>query len=209
LDNAFDRTVLAGRISTFQNDQDLVIAFDEVVLQFDQFDLELVEAVLVGFFRNRESVPVRFSFAGFLAHLLPHPPAVQKIVNGHVDESRVGAIQEALNQPNDKTPPTVPFEPRQDLLEKCVHVETRGRQHGEDDAKHKRKRGPDRQRPSHDFYIQHIDASTQSPHATINVDDPIVSKCLAHRLCRAWGHYGHRRALRDRHARRDRTYASR
>src|SRR5450756_2531879 len=50
LDNALDRAVLAGRIPALQDDQDLVIAFDEVPLQLDQFDLEFAQAVLVGLF---------------------------------------------------------------------------------------------------------------------------------------------------------------
>ena len=52
LDNALDRAVLAGRIPALQDDQDLVIAFDEVPLQLDQFDLEFAQAVLVGSFSN-------------------------------------------------------------------------------------------------------------------------------------------------------------
>ena len=41
LDNPFDCPVLAGCISPFQNNQDLVVAFDEVPLQLDEVDLEL------------------------------------------------------------------------------------------------------------------------------------------------------------------------
>lgn len=41
LDNALDRAVLARRIPALQDDQDLVVAFDEVPLQLDEVDLEL------------------------------------------------------------------------------------------------------------------------------------------------------------------------
>ena len=40
LDNTLDRAVLAGGIPALQDDQNLVIALDEVPLQFDQFDLQ-------------------------------------------------------------------------------------------------------------------------------------------------------------------------
>ena len=81
---------------------------------------------------------------------------MQKIVNGHVNQTRVCAIEEALDQSNEKAAPTEPFEPWQDLREEGVHVKARRRQQGEDDTKQKRKRAPNRQRPSHDFYIQQI-----------------------------------------------------
>ena len=70
---------------------------------------------------------------------------MQKIVNGHVDETRVRAKEETLNQPDEKAPPTVRFESRQYLLEKRIHVYARWRQQTVDDTKYKRKRGPDRQ----------------------------------------------------------------
>src|ERR1035437_252919 len=68
LDNALDRAIFAGCIPTLQDDQYLVIAFDEVPLQLDQFDLELVEAVPVGLFRNRGCVLACVLFFDFLAH---------------------------------------------------------------------------------------------------------------------------------------------
>ena len=70
---------------------------------------------------------------------------MQKIVNGDIDKTRVCAIEETLNQPNEKAAPTEPFEPGQKLQEKRVHVEARRRRHGEDDTENERKRGPDRQ----------------------------------------------------------------
>jgi len=53
---------------------------------------------------------------------------MQKIVNGYVDETRVCAIEETLNQPNEKAAPTKPFESRQHLHEKLSHVHARWRQ---------------------------------------------------------------------------------
>src|ERR1019366_4742617 len=58
----------------------------------------------------------------------PHPPVMQKIVNGHVDETRICAVEETLNQPNEKAAPGEPFESRQDLLEERSHVHARRRQ---------------------------------------------------------------------------------
>ena len=52
LDNALDRAVLAGRIPSLQDDQDFVIAFDEMPLQPDKFDLELAQLVLVALLRR-------------------------------------------------------------------------------------------------------------------------------------------------------------
>jgi hypothetical protein len=51
LDNALDCAIFSGRIPAFQDDQYLVIAFDEVSLQLDQFALELSQTVLIGLFR--------------------------------------------------------------------------------------------------------------------------------------------------------------
>lgn len=48
-------------------------------LQLNQFDLELVQAVLVDLFWNRGCVPARFWLTGFLAHLWPYPLAMQSI----------------------------------------------------------------------------------------------------------------------------------
>ena len=67
LDNTFDRTVLARRIPALQDDQDPVIAFDEVTLQLDQFDLKFAQSVFVGLSRNRR-VPAGVWFLYFLAH---------------------------------------------------------------------------------------------------------------------------------------------
>lgn len=50
LDDALDRAVLTGGVPAFEDDQDFVIAPNEMPLQLDQFDLELVQAVLVGLF---------------------------------------------------------------------------------------------------------------------------------------------------------------
>ena len=50
LDNTFDRAVLARSIPALQDDQDLIVAFDEVALQLDQFYLEFAQSFLVGFF---------------------------------------------------------------------------------------------------------------------------------------------------------------
>ena len=55
LDNAFDRAVLPRCVPTLQDDQNLVVALDEVPLQLDQFDLELVQGVLIDLFRDRMS----------------------------------------------------------------------------------------------------------------------------------------------------------
>ncbi|MNZ96418.1 hypothetical protein D3C78_1156100 [compost metagenome] len=51
LDDALDRAVLAGRVAALEDDQDLVVALDEVPLQLDQFDLQFVQGLLVGPFR--------------------------------------------------------------------------------------------------------------------------------------------------------------
>ena len=68
LDDAFDRAVLARSIPALQDDQDLVIAFDEMALQLDQFDLEFAQALLVGFFRDRRRVAIGTLFFIFLVH---------------------------------------------------------------------------------------------------------------------------------------------
>ena len=68
LDNTLDRTVLARSIPALQNDQNLVIAFDEVTLQLDQFDLKFAQSFFVGLFRNRRRVLAGVWFVAFLAH---------------------------------------------------------------------------------------------------------------------------------------------
>ena len=68
LDNTFDRAVLARSIPALHDDQDLVIAFDEVTLQLDQFDLEFAQSFLVSFLRNRRRVSAGVWFFTFLAH---------------------------------------------------------------------------------------------------------------------------------------------
>jgi hypothetical protein len=68
LHNALDHTVLAGGVATFQDDQDLIIALDEMALQLDQFDLQLVQTILVRFLRDRGRVPARIIFVAFVAH---------------------------------------------------------------------------------------------------------------------------------------------
>ena len=107
--------------------------------------MRLPQFFLAALFRSRGRVRARLRFMGLVAHLLPYPLAMQEIVNGHVDETGVRAIEEAFDQPDEKAPPAEPFEPGQDLQEKRVHVEARRRQHGEADAKQERERGPDRQ----------------------------------------------------------------
>ena len=52
----------------FQDDQDFVIAFYEVPLQLDQFDLKPAQAVLVVLFRVRGRVRARFLLFDFPAH---------------------------------------------------------------------------------------------------------------------------------------------
>lgn len=48
--DALDRAVLPGGVPAFEDDQDFVIAPNEMPLQLNQFDLELVQDVLVGLF---------------------------------------------------------------------------------------------------------------------------------------------------------------
>ena len=68
LDDALDRSIFAGRIPTFQDDQYPVIAFDEVPLQLDMSDPEHAQGVLIGLVRKRGRVPARFWLGDFLTH---------------------------------------------------------------------------------------------------------------------------------------------
>jgi hypothetical protein len=98
--------------------------------------------------------------------VLSHPHAMQKIVDRHVDESRVCAVQKALDQSHEKTTLSEPFEARQYLIEQRVHVHTRWREHPVDDTKQTRKCGPDRQRLRHDSYYstyRHLYLGTAIP----------------------------------------------
>ena len=76
------------------------------------------------------------SLVGFPAHLLPHPLAIQKIVNRHVDEACICAVEATLDGAHEEALPTQPLESRKNLLEKLIHVHARRRQHAVDDTKH-------------------------------------------------------------------------
>ena len=80
LDNALDGAILAGSISALQDDQDFVIAFDEVTLQLDQFDLKFAQCVLVSAFRDRGRVPARCLLFVFFSSQLFTPFRPSEIV---------------------------------------------------------------------------------------------------------------------------------
>lgn len=48
--DALDRAILSGGVSTFEDDQYLVITFDKVPLQLDQFDLEFAKGIFICLF---------------------------------------------------------------------------------------------------------------------------------------------------------------
>lgn len=70
---------------------------------------------------------------------------MQTIINGHVYKARVRAIEETLNQPDEKALSSQPFESRQYLFKNRSHVQARRRKHAVHHTKYECKGGPDRQ----------------------------------------------------------------
>ena len=42
-----DRSVLAGRVASFEDDEDLLVFPDEMSLEFDELDLEVAQFLMV------------------------------------------------------------------------------------------------------------------------------------------------------------------
>ncbi len=60
LDDALDGAIFAARIAAFEDDQNLVVMLDDVLLELDQFDLQLLQGIFITLF---------FDFLGrFFAH---------------------------------------------------------------------------------------------------------------------------------------------
>jgi hypothetical protein len=57
LDNALDRPVLAARIPTFEYDKDLVVMFDGMPLDFDEFNLEGAKRHLISLIMRQALTP--------------------------------------------------------------------------------------------------------------------------------------------------------
>jgi len=63
LDDALDDAVLAGGVAAFEDHQQFAVARDDVALEFHQFDLKLVELLLVALVRQRGRVCRSFGAA--------------------------------------------------------------------------------------------------------------------------------------------------
>src|SRR3990167_4861036 len=70
------------------------------------------------------------------------PAPLEIVVYRHVYQPGIHAIQEALDQPQQKTPPGKPLERRQQLFEERMHVQRLRRDQTVDHAYDKRDRAP-------------------------------------------------------------------
>src|SRR3989338_8645615 len=83
------------------------------------------------------------------------PAPLEKVVNRYIHQPGIYAIQKALDQPQQESPPGKPLERRQHLFEECVHVQRLWRDQTVDHAYDKCDRAPQPQCPGNEFDIQH------------------------------------------------------